>query len=72
MEPLAEVDRADRSAAKEETPAPEAAAWLADPDAAAKPKRLTIAQQWAIELGLNPETCLPFDAQPNPEEDTEA
>ncbi|WP_348263196.1 hypothetical protein P8935_01250 [Telmatobacter sp. DSM 110680] len=32
MEPLAEVDPADRKSARADTPAPEAAAWLADPD----------------------------------------
>lgn len=32
MEPLAEVDPADRKNARADTPAPEAAAWLADPD----------------------------------------
>lgn len=31
MEPIAESDRLDQKAAKEETPAPEAAAWLARP-----------------------------------------
>jgi hypothetical protein len=70
-EPLATLDPEDRKAAREETPAAEAAAWLADPDAATKPKRLTIAQQWAISLGFDPETCLPYDAPANPEEDTD-
>ena len=32
VEPLAEVDPADRKSARADTPAPEAAAWLADPD----------------------------------------
>jgi hypothetical protein len=71
VEPLAEVDPEDRKAAREETPAAEAAAWLTDPAAATKPKRLTIAQQWAIEIGLNPETCLPYDQPASQEEDTE-
>jgi hypothetical protein len=72
VEPLADIDPVDRPAAKAETPSHEAAAWLADPDAAPKPKRLTIAQLWAIELGLNPETCLPYYAPANTEEDTVA
>ena len=68
-ESLATLDPDDRPAAKEETPAPAAAAWLADPDAPTKPKRLTTAQRWAIDLGFDPETCRPYGAPENPEEE---
>ena len=37
MEPLAEVDLEDRKSARADTPAPEAAAWLADPDKPREP-----------------------------------
>ena len=48
MEPLAEVDPADRKNARADTPAPAAAAWLADPQPPAPP--LELHQQIAREI----------------------
>ena len=61
MEPLAEVDPADRKSARAETPAPEAAAWLADPD---KPREevLTANMRYINWLANQPEFVGPWPA----------
>ncbi len=53
MEPLAEVDPADRKSARAETPAAAAAAWLADPQPPPPPLSLTqhIAHEIAEAIG---------------------
>ena len=71
MEPLAAVDPADRKSARADTPAPEAAAWLADPD---KPPAAALSQnmryiQWLID---QPEWTGPLpDEDPTCEEGNE-
>jgi len=62
VEPIAESDRLDHKAAKEETPAPEAFAWLIDPDAGPKRARFSFAE-W---LALQPEWEGPPDPDPPP------
>ncbi len=54
MEPLAEVDPADRKNARAETPAAAAAAWLADPQPPPPPLSLTqqIAHEIAEAIGM--------------------
>lgn len=53
MEPLAEVDPKDRKTARAETPAAEAAAWLADPQPPPPPEQLSqrIAREIAEAIG---------------------
>jgi hypothetical protein len=48
VQPRAEVDPIDRKGARTETPAPEAAAWLADPQP--PPPPLALHQQIASEI----------------------
>jgi hypothetical protein len=62
VEPIAESDRLDQKVAKEETPAPEAFAWLIDPDAGPKRARFTFAE-W---LALQPQWEGPPDPDPPP------
>ena len=71
MEPLAEVDPADRKNARAETPAPEAAAWLADPD---KPREevLTPNMRYIRWLTDQPEWTGPLPGEASTEEDPEA
>ena len=72
MEPLAEVDPADRKSARADTPAPEAAAWLADPD---KPRAavLTPNMRYILHLEQQPEFDRPMAQRyTTTEEDTEA
>jgi hypothetical protein len=59
---LADSKRLDHKAAKEETPAPEAFAWLLHPEDAPKPPRFSFAE-W---LGLQPEWEGPPDPDPPP------
>jgi hypothetical protein len=62
VEPLADSDPSQRKAAREETPAAAAAAWLANPDAAPTLARLSFAE-W---LALQPEWEGPPDPDPPP------
>ena len=62
MEPLTDSDPSERKAAKEETPAPEAFAWLVYPEDAPKPPRFSFAE-W---LALQPEWEGPPDPDPPP------
>jgi hypothetical protein len=67
VEPLAEVDPADRTSARAETPALEAAAWLADPD---KPREeaLTPNMRYIQWLTDQPEWTGPLPGEdPTPE-----
>jgi hypothetical protein len=70
VEPLAEVDPEDRKGARADTPAPEAAAWLADPD---KPSEevLTPNMRYINWLANQPEWTGPWpgeDSTPESEE----
>jgi hypothetical protein len=62
VEPLTDSDPSERKAAKNETPAPEAFAWLINPEDAPKPPRFSFAE-W---LGLQPEWEGPPDPDPPP------
>ena len=71
VEPLAEVDPAGRKSARAETPAPEAAAWLADPD---KPRAeaLTPNMRYIQWLTDQPEWTGPLPGEdPTPEDTNE-
>jgi hypothetical protein len=69
VEPLAEVDSADRKSARADTPAPEAAAWLADPD---KPreKAETPNMRYINWLADQPEWAGPLPGEDSTPEDT--
>jgi hypothetical protein len=67
VEPLAEVDPEDRKGARAETPAPEAAAWLADPD---KPREIALTpnMRYINWLADQPEWTGPLPGEdPTPE-----
>ena len=72
MEPLADTDPADRKNARADTPAPEAAAWLANPD---KPpeKGLSANMRYINWLADQPEFDGPWPAAKGstPEEEIE-
>ncbi len=69
VEPLAEVDPADRKNARADTPAPEAATWLADPDKPHK-EALTPNMRYIQWLTDQPEWTGPLPGEdPTPEHD---